>query len=286
MTIIACSTYSFNQLITKGALTQLTSLEEAQKMGFDAIEIVDLIHDKNVTEEEYVYQLKAELDRLNLPITSFTFGADLLKKNHEDSKKEMNRIKKMIDYASILETPRIRHDVTWGEKGVTFDNVLPQLIESCQEIADYANKKGITSMVENHGFFVQDSSRMEKLYTGINQINFKLLADMGNFLCVDESPIDAMSKLAPYVGYAHVKDFHMKPGSETDPGESFFKTRGSNYLRGAIIGHGNVPILQCLSILKEAGYTGPLAIEFEGIEDNLKGLSISLNNLKKYLNLL
>ena len=60
-----------------------------------------------------------------------------------------------------------------------------------------------------------------------------------------------------------------------------FGTRGGNYLRGAIIGHGNVPVLQCLRIMQREGYNGVLSIEYEGIEDVLMGVQIGHDNLRR-----
>ena len=57
----------------------------------------------------------------------------------------------------------------------------------------------------------------------------------------------------------------------------------SNYLRGTIIGHGVVPVKQCLSILKKNGYDGYIGVEFEGIEDCIQGISIGLANLRRYV---
>lgn len=283
MTKIACSTYSFQQLMDRGELTQLQTIEKAKELGFDAIEIVGLEHDENVSEIDYVHQLKAELDRLSFPITSFTFSADLLNGCEGDSAAEVARVKKMIDYAVILGAPRIRHDATWGKSGKTFAQVLPELAVLCREITAYGAEKGVLTTVENHGFFAQDSTRMEALYAAVDHPNFKLLVDMGNFLCVDESPVEAVSRVAAYAGYAHVKDFHIKSGNQPNPGNGFFKSRGGNYLRGAIVGHGEVPVAQCLSILKAQGYTGEIAIEFEGMEETLSALKISLENLRKYV---
>ena len=283
MTKIACSTYSFQQLINLGELTQFQTLEKAQELGFDAIEIVGLEPAEGQTEEVYVQELKAELDRLNFPITSFTFSADLLNGSDGDSAAEVNRIKKMIDYAAILGAPRVRHDATWGVVGKTFEQVLPELAVLCREIASYGESKGIQTTVENHGFFAQDSLRMEALYAAVNHPNFKLLVDMGNFLCVDESSVDAVSRLARVAGYVHLKDFHVKSGNQPNPGTGFFQSRAGNYLRGAIVGHGEVPVAQCLNILKNQGYAGDFAIEFEGIEDNIQGLEISLENARNYL---
>lgn len=283
MTKIACSTYSFQNLMTQGKLTQLETLAKAKELGFDAIEIVGLEHPETISEEAYVLQLKTELERLAFPITSFTFSADLLNGCQGDTQAEIKRIKKMIDYAAMLGAPRVRHDATWGVPGQTFAQILPVIAAACREITEYAATKGIQTTVENHGFFAQDSQRMEALYAAIDHPNFKLLVDMGNFLCVDESPIEAVNRLAPLAGYVHVKDFHVKHFSAANPGQGFFQTRAGNYLRGAIVGHGEVPVTQCLAILKKAQYQGDFAIEFEGMEDNLSALAICLENLRQYL---
>ncbi len=157
------------------------------------------------------------------------------------------------------------------------------LADACREVTIYAQSKGIRTVVENHGFFCQDSDRVEKLVNAVAHENFGLLCDMGNYLCVDENPAAALSRTAPYAFYAHAKDFIVKSGRESNPGKGFFMSRGGNYLRGTIVGHGNVPVKQCLSILKNAGYDGCVAIEFEGMEDNLVGLEIGLENLRRYI---
>ena len=75
----------------------------------------------------------------------------------------------------------------------------------------------------------------------------------------------------------------MKSGNGPGPGQGWFQTRSGNYLRGSIIGHGEVPLLQILRILKNADYSGVLSIEFEGLEDPLKAILIGLENLRRYL---
>lgn len=87
----------------------------------------------------------------------------------------------------------------------------------------------------------------------------------------------------PYTFHVHAKDFHVKSGNEPSPGQGWLLSRGGNHLRGAILGHGNVPILQVLKIMKNAKYSGVLSIEFEGMEDPLKAIPIGLENLKRYL---
>ena len=127
-----------------------------------------------------------------------------------------------------------------------------------------------------------DSDRVEKLYAAVDNKNFGLLTDMGNFLCADEDPASAFARVAPYAYYVHAKDFIVKPFTDADPGEGSFRSRGGKYLRGTIVGHGNVPIKQCMYQLKRAGYDDCISIEFEGMEPVFDALRIGLANLKKY----
>ncbi|MFI3325710.1 MAG: sugar phosphate isomerase/epimerase family protein [Clostridia bacterium] len=279
------SSYSFAKMIQAKEITPFDCIAKAKELGFDGIEFVDFIDILHIPEDErveYAKKLKAEADRCGLEITSFTVAADFLTKENE-----VQRIKTLVDIGEILGVKRMRHDATSGYgfevgKYKTFDSVVEQVAAACREVTIYAESKGITTMMENHGFFSQDSDRVEKLYNAINHPNFKILCDMGNFLCADEDPALAFAKLAPLAGYAHAKDFIFKSYNEPNPGMGSFQTRSGNYLRGTIIGHGNVPVKQCLYLLHKAGYDDAIAIEFEGVEDVITALTIGLDNLKRY----
>jgi sugar phosphate isomerase/epimerase len=91
---------------------------------------------------------------------------------------------------------------------------------------------------------------------------------------------------ARYAFHVHAKDFHFKSGMMPDPGEGWFRSRGGNWLRGAIVGHGDVPVLPCLAVLKRAGYDGTVSLEFEGMEDPILGITIGYNNLKRFVEML
>lgn len=278
---IAVSSYSFSGVMQTGEYNQFTIIQKAKDMGFDAIEFVDVIPHDGSAPEDYAKKLRAECARVGLPVSNFTFGADFI--NCPDTQAEIERVQGMVDLAEALGAKSIRHDATAGKPGISFDKALPVLADACRQVTEYAAQKGIVTMVENHGVFCQDSRRVEQLYNAVDYPNFGLLCDMGNFLCADEDPAKAFGIAAPYARYVHAKDFHIKPASESDPGEGFFRSRNGTYLRGAIIGHGNVPVKHCLAALRRAGYQGSIAIEFEGMEDTLKALEIGLANLKRYI---
>lgn len=279
------SNYSYSKMIQAGTITPFECIAKTRELGFDAIEFVDFIGFSDLPETEwisYAQKLKSEADRVGLEISSFTIGADFLNKGPE----ELDRVKKMIDIGAVLGVKRMRHDATvgrpWNDHYVSFETVLPQLADACREIAAYAETKGIRTMIENHGYFCQDSERVEKLHRAVNHPNFSLLCDMGNFMCADEDPAAAFARVVPFAAYIHAKDFILKGFDSCDPGEGSFRTRAGNFLRGTIVGHGHVPVKQCLFLAKKAGYDDYVSIEFEGMEDAETALRIGLANLKKY----
>jgi sugar phosphate isomerase/epimerase len=279
---ISVSSYCFDRLLASGAMTQLDCISKAKVIGFDAIEIFDIYAPNGRAKEEYAKMLGEECMKESIPISSFTFSADFLKGSDGNTQAEIKRVKKMIDIAEVLGAKIIRHDATRGD-GRPFDAVLPILADACREITVYAEEKGIRTTVENHGTFCQGSDRMEKLYNAVSHPNFGLLIDMGNFLCADEAPEKAFGRVAPYAFYVHAKDFHVKPAMHPNPGKGFFPSRNGNYLRGAIIGHGDVPVMHCIKALKRVNYDGYIAIEFEGMEEPINALTIGLDNLKRYI---
>lgn len=264
------SSYSFAYAIRNLGETQLSVMAKAKEYGFDAIEFTDLTPPEGVTQEDYALQLRAEADKLGLEISGYSIGADLLVGSNGDLDAEVERVKKQVDVAALLKAPVMRHDAASGKfpEGSNyrgFADTLDRLAEGCRRITEYAATKGVRTAVENHGYFAQDSDRVERLVLAVGNKNFGLQVDMGNFLCADENPVLAVSRCAPYAVNAHAKDFLLKSGQEDQP-EGFFQTRGGNYLRGTVIGHGVVPVKQCVAILKRAGYDGYLTLEFEGTE--------------------
>ena len=285
---LGVSSYSFSQLVAKGAMSQLDVITKTKEMGFDVIEFSTFTLPKGETPLSFAPLVREACDKAGLPIANYTIGADFLNGSNGDWKAEVERLKYEVRVAKILGAPGMRHDATRGfaatHKGARgFDDALPTLVKGCRAITEFAADQGIKTMVENHGFFCQDSDRVEKLANGVNHPNFGLLVDMGNFLCADDEPAKALGRVMPYAIHVHAKDFHVKPGSGPNPGAGWFRSRAGNFLRGSIIGHGDVPIAQCVGIMKRAGYDGVLSIEFEGLEDPLKGIAIGFENLKRFV---
>lgn len=280
------STYSYCRLIGEGKKSLLECISLAKETGFDGVEFVDFDAPEGMTKAEYAEMLSKECEKCGIEPVSYTIGADFLNGSDGDIDKEIDRLKNEVKIASILGVKLMRHDATRGydaeKRGFKgFDDALPAIIKGCRAVTEYAKTFGIRTMIENHGFFCQESRRVEKIVGGVANGNFGLLVDIGNFMCADENPVEAVGRLAPYAFHVHAKDFHKKSGNGPFFCDGFFKTRGGTYLRGAIIGHGDVPVYQCLATLAAGGYDGYVTVEFEGLEDQITGTAYGLNTLKR-----
>lgn len=272
-------------------VSQSDTISLAKEIGFDAVEFADILNEPGTDKNDYARKLKEECDRLNMPVLVLAVSADLLYGSDGDIEKEIAKARSHVDLAEILGAKMMRHDVCWQIKPGDlrfrgYKTALPRLAYACREITGYGREKGIKTMVENHGFFFQDVDRVEALLEDVDDQNFGLLADMGNFLCADQDPCYAIGRLAPYIFHVHAKDFGVISGSSSDgsmaakSGNAYIITRSGNYLKPTIIGHGDVPATQCLTILKANGYSGDITVEFEGMEDTTEALKAGLKFLK------
>ncbi|MBO5652783.1 MAG: sugar phosphate isomerase/epimerase [Clostridia bacterium] len=280
---LSVSSYSFAQYLRDGRMRLIDCVGKAKEMGFDAIEFIDIPGETTDAVKETALQLRHEAERVGIAINAYTVGANLFSGDAEADAREVARLKRQVDVAALLGAEVMRHDVCrslMGKgEGRSFDGMLPTIAKNAREVTAYAASLGIRTCSENHGFVAQDSDRVERLFNAVAHDNYGILVDMGNFLCVDEDPVIAVSRLAPYAIHVHAKDFLVS--EENKEGYTIF-TRGANYLKPCAIGEGVVPVKKCLSVLKRAGYNGYLSLEYEGAADCLEGIARGLAKLKEY----
>jgi sugar phosphate isomerase/epimerase len=279
------SSYSFGEYINDDKLGLYGLIDKVAEMGFDGIEFSEGGWTSGL-DLDTAKKIKEHADKDGLEMVSYCVGADFINGSNGCLEDEIKRLQKQVEFAAALGVKNMRHDVTGGFRGrkycIGYDDALPILAKGCREVTKYAEQLGVGTMTENHGFFSQDSCRVEKLINTTGHQNFGALVDIGNFMCADEDPSKAVGVMAPYAKHVHAKDFHFKNGNEINPGAGWFMTRAGNFIRGSIIGHGDAKVYQSIQALRRAGYDGYLSIEFEGMEDKLVGIGVGLQNLKRF----
>jgi sugar phosphate isomerase/epimerase len=282
------SSYSYSKLTKSGQMDIFDIIDKTAEIGFDAIEFSSLPVENHEDRIELAKKIKRRCSDAGLELVNFAVPADMLKGCGGDLDAEVERVRREVLVAEALGVDKMRHDATFGfncgdEGARSFDHYLGRIAEGCREITSFAHKNGIRTMVENHGRYSQDSGRVEALVNEVDNNNFGVLLDVGNFMCVDEDPVEAVGRLISYAFHIHFKDFHVKAGSNFNPGPGWFCSRYGTFLRGAIVGHGDLPLSQCMNIIKQYGYEGTLSIEFEGLEEPLFAIETGYGNLKRLI---
>lgn len=280
---LGVSSYSFLQAIQSGDMTIFDVMDWIKENGGEHIEIVPIgfTLDDN---EELVEAIRKKASSIGIDISNYAIGANFIDKNEEEYQAEIERVKKQVDIAHALGVKKMRHDVaSRNPKDATitqFQKDLPAIVNACREIADYAVQYNITTSVENHGFHVQHADRVHQIVDMVDRENFKTTLDIGNFLCVDEDPLSSVQRNISIASMVHFKDFYVRP-HDRHPGSGWFQSAAGNYLRGAIVGQGDIHIPHVMKAVKASGYDGYLSLEFEGMEDCRTGIKIGLENIKR-----
>ncbi len=278
------SSYSYHKLYQKGDFTHHDAVVKTKEFGMDAVELQ--LEASSVPEGmtllSYTKELADHAREIGLEVPMFTKSANF---NCADPKGEVERLKECVDIAAEAGIHMMRHDAAGSYLGTeparTSYAVVDRIAPYIRELAEYAAQKGVKTCTENHGRLIQDSDRMERLFAAVNHENYGWLCDMGNFGGVDENCAVAASRLLPSVCFIHAKDSFERSGMMYNPGRGWGVTRGGNYRRATIFGHGDVPTFQILHAMSKWGYDGFVSLEFEGIEDTLLALDIGSENLKR-----
>ncbi|MEK5480066.1 sugar phosphate isomerase/epimerase family protein [Paenibacillus sp. FSL R5-0407] len=279
---LGISSYSLFQAMHQGRMNISEVIDWTADIGASHIEIVpklgfDFDNDPGL-EEQIINKTKAA----GIEISNYAIGANFITDTDEAYEAEIARVISEVDRVHRLGAKLMRHDVA-SRQDISiqrFNEDLDKIAAACRRIADHAAQYGITTSVENHGYYVQASDRVQALLHAVDRPNFKTTLDVGNFVCVDENPVTAVKSNLKYASIVHIKDFYIRP-SYRNPGEGWFKSTGGNFLRGAIAGHGDIDLWEIIRAIKSSGYDGFFSIEYEGMEDCLNGTKIAFDNVKR-----
>jgi sugar phosphate isomerase/epimerase len=284
---LGLSSYSLLNAIKAGEMTVLDAIRWIADNGGEHMEIVPYGYTL-VDNPELADAVRETAKEAGIVLSNYSMPANFVQDTDELFDEEIARVKQHVDLVHRLGMNHMRHDVTaftLPEEKTTikwFEDHLHLMVKGSQLIADYAAQFGITTTIENHGFSVQSSDRVQRVLLAVDRPNFKTTLDVGNFMCVDENSIIGVKKNLPYASLIHFKDFYFRPYDQQPGGGDWFLTSNGNYLRGAIVGHGDIEIRKIVKLIKDSGYDGYITIEFEGMEECKSASRIAMDNLRRF----
>lgn len=288
------SIYGISRLITKGELCPIDAVTWMCENGCEVIEIVPFGIDL-LSNPTLAGKMRRAAEKFNVAIDNYSLNADILLKSESEYKDEVARIKSHILAARDLGITTFRCDCAGYRRPLEkntidmFISELPLITQTYEELAEFTERLDIKLLLENHGFHINGSDRMQLVLNSVKSSNLGFQLDVGNFICMDESPLIATKKMMPWASTIHLKDFYVRqndPGDATqfDCSGAWFRSVGGQYLRGSIMGQGDFDMIAIIKHIKQTGFDGNIYVEYEGMEECFYGVRVSVNNLKRIYN--
>ncbi|HET7360997.1 MAG TPA: sugar phosphate isomerase/epimerase family protein [Salinimicrobium sp.] len=256
---ISLAEWSLHKPINAGELSPMDFAERANELGFDGIEYVSAFYQpyyEDAENPEAAFQkmldtLKAKSEKYNVENVLIMVDAEGALAVSDEGKRNqaVENHKKWVDAADFLGAHSIRVNLRGSKDPEEWKN---NSVDALTKLGEYAATKNIGVIVENHGGLSSNAEMLVAVMDRVNLPNVGTLPDFGNF-CIEGSIHDCKEKYPRYKG---VKQ--MMPYAKGVSAKSYnFNEAGEET---------KMDYSKLLQIVKDAGYTGFIGIEYEGTE--------------------
>ena len=240
-------------------------IDYAADHGIQKLETLNIL-DLSTPNLEVAKELKAYADEKGITFPCVSVGLSLV---DDDRKEAIETMKRYADIAKILGSPYLHHTIALNFSEPQFisdhfDLFYRRGLEAVREIFDYAATLGIRTIFEDQGFLFNGRKNFTRFLNEVER-NVGVVADFGNIQFVDEDVEDFIPAFSDRIVHVHVKDYYVTPGGSRNPEPGEYTSLGGNYLKGCLIGTGNVNTGAAFAALRAIGYTGALALEGDPI---------------------
>ncbi len=240
---ISLAQWSFHNALFDKKMTNLEFPEIAkEKFGINAVEYVSTFFP--TTEEKYLQALKYRTGELGVDnVLIMVDGEGNL--GAADKEERMQSVKnhhKWIDTAKYLGCHSIRVNAR-GEG--TAEEVADAAVDGLSTLTEYGAEHNINVIVENHGSYSSDGQWLADVIKRVDNPSCGTLPDFGNFRINDDEEYDRYKGVKELMPYA--KGVSAKSQEFDDNGNEV-----------------NTDYHKMMKIVKDAGYTGYVGIEYSG----------------------
>ena len=222
--------------------------------GISAVEYVNQFFKDKAKDEKYLAELKKRCSDYGVTSVLIMIDeeGDLATLDAKQRNQAVENHYKWVDAANALGCHSIR--VNCFGKG-TPEEVAKAGTEGLRKLAEYAQKANINVIVENHGGVTSNGQWLSGVIRSVGLPNCGTLPDFGNF-CIRREKGDmwdspCVEYYDRYKGVAELMPFAKGVSAKTYDFDENGNCVESDYTK-------------MLKIVKDAGYTGHIGIEYEG----------------------
>jgi sugar phosphate isomerase/epimerase len=252
---ISLAEWSFHKALQAGQFTNLDFPVKAKKdFGISAVEYVNQFFQDKAKDTAYLAELKKRCD--DNGVTSVLIMIDNEGAMADaDAKKRQQAVEnhyRWVDAAKFLGCHSIRVNC-FGEG--TSEEVAKAGAEGLRKLSEYAQPQNINVIVENHGGYSSNAQWLTGVISAVGMPNCGTLPDFGNF-CVRREKGDMWESpcVEQYDRYKGVEE--LMPFAKGVSAKSYEFDANGNCMES--------DYARLLPIVKKAGYTGYIGIEYEG----------------------
>ena len=206
------------------------ALAHLAALGFDGVELTVIpgysteLNSLNKSERRRILKL---LQKHGLDLPAVAGHTSLMEEDASVHAANLERLKATIDlavdWAGADGPPAI--DTTAGSQPDAWESRKALLVERTQELAEYAQARGVMIAMEPHvGSIIDTPQKMVELIELVGLPNVKVNFDISHFNVMGYSIEESVSTLAPHAVHTHVKDeIGLAPNHQfLIPGEGVF----------------------------------------------------------------
>ncbi|MBT8178772.1 MAG: sugar phosphate isomerase/epimerase [Eudoraea sp.] len=261
---LSLAQWSIHRMIREDGVDPYSFAEKASAWGFSGLEYVSQLYHPELeaagfSEEamnNFVTKSNAEAEKYGLQnlIIMIDGQGDLATTDAAERKSAVENHFKWVDAAAGMGCHSIRVNLSGSQDP---DEWVANSVDGLTQLATYAKEKNVNVIVENHGGLSSNAALLAKVMQTVNMDNCGTLPDFGNFCIRRNDPSDyskgcaeqydiyqGVEELMPYAKAVSAKSHNFdEAGNETE-----------------------IDYAKMLQIVKDAGYSGFVGVEYEGNE--------------------
>jgi len=258
---VSLNAFSFNDPLTKGAMSIDDMIEFCAEKGFLGVDITAYYFPGYpvVPADDFLYHVKKKAFNQGIEISGTGVRNDFTEPDPNKRKESVLLVKRWIEAAEKIGAPVIR--IFSGNQktpGHSREQVLDWMIKDIHECIDHGKRHGVVVAIQNHDDFIKTANDAIQVLSAVSSEWFGLILDTGSYRIGD--PYSEIEKTAKFAVNWQIKEKVFVDGKETD-----------------------VDMDRLIRIIKDSGYVGYIPLETLGEGDPKAKISALLGKVRNSL---